>query len=99
MSAISAWISGAGTPSASSRSASRTCAALTSAEAGHAVLVGQPVDVLDHRPGGHRQRLMQLEHADDRPGRVDHGHVAQPMPAHEADSTIELVVGADGEHG
>ena len=99
MSAISAWISGAGTPSASSRSASPTCAALTSPRPVHAVLVGQPVDVVDHRSGRDRQRLVQLEHADDGARPVDHRHVTQSVPAHEADGAVELVVGADGEHG
>ena len=99
MSASSGWISGAGTPSASSCSASWTCAAFTWAKSGEAVLVGQPVDVVEHRRRGDGQRLVQLEHPDERSLAVDHRHVPQAVPAHEADGPVELVVGADREHG
>ena len=74
-----AWISGAGTRSASRSLGELHLRRLDLAQAREAVLVGQPVDVLDQARRGGRQRVVQMEHADERAAAVDHRHVAQPV--------------------
>ena len=58
--------------------------------------MGQPLDLLDQPGVGGGERGVEIEHAGERAGAVDHRHVAQPAPPHEADRLVERLVERDG---
>ena len=61
-------------------------------EAVQRLFVGEAVDLPNELHRRRRQRFVQVEQADHPARVIDHGHVAQPRPAHVSDGMVEVVL-------